>query len=61
MMMAGNQLFVDTIILLTATKESRALHSAATQILDGSFGQDLRLGASGQVLRRVSGSSYPSA
>ena len=51
MMMAGNQLFVDTNILLTATDESRPLYSAATQILDGSFGQDLRLGASGQVLR----------
>ena len=51
MMMAGNQLFVDTNILLTATDESRPLHSAATQILGGSFGQDLRLGASGQVLR----------
>ena len=51
MMMAGNQLFVDTNILLTATDESRPLHSAATQVLDGSFGQDLRLGASGQVLR----------
>ena len=51
MMMAGSQLFVDTNILLTATDESRPLHSAATQILDGSFGEDLRLGASGQVLR----------
>lgn len=51
MMMAGNQLFVDTNILLTATDESRPLHSAATQILDGSFGEDLRLGSSGQVLR----------
>ena len=51
MIMAGNQLFVDTNILLTATDESRPLHSAATHILDGSSGQDLRLGTSGQVLR----------
>ena len=51
MMMAGSQLFVDTNILLTATDESRPLHSAATRILDGSLGQDLILAASGQVLR----------
>ena len=51
MTMAGSQLFVDTNILLTATDESRPLHWDAMQILDGSFGQRLRLAASGQVLR----------
>ena len=51
MTMADNQLFVDTNILLTATDQSRPLHSDARQILDGSSGQRLRLAASGQVLR----------
>ena len=51
MTMAGNPLFVDTNVLLTATDESRLLHLDAMQILDASLSQDLRLAASGQVLR----------
>ena len=51
MTMAGNLLFVDTNVLLTATDESRALHSRAVQLLAGSVRQDLSLVASGQVVR----------
>ena len=51
MTMAGNSLFVDTNVLLTATDDSRRLHSEAMQLLGGSVNQDLRLAASGQVVR----------
>ena len=43
-------MFVDTNVLLTATDDSRELHSEATQLLEVSS-QDLRLAASGQVVR----------
>ncbi len=43
-------MFVDTNVLLTATDDSRELHSEATQLLAVSS-QDLRLAASGQVVR----------
>ena len=51
MTMAGNALFVDTNILLTASDESRSLHREASLLLAGSVVQDLRLAVSGQVLR----------
>ena len=51
MTMAGDFLFVDTNVLLTATDKSRLLHLEATQLLDGSINQGLRLAASGQVVR----------
>ena len=51
MTMAGDFLFVDTNVLLTATDESRLLHLEATQLLDGSINQGRRLAASGQVVR----------
>ena len=51
MTMAGNRLFVDTNVLLTATDESRPLHSRAVQLLAGSVSQELSLAASGQVVR----------
>ena len=51
MTMAGDFLFVDTNVLLTATDASRLLHSQATQLLDGSINPGLRLAASGQVVR----------
>ena len=51
MTMAGNSLFVDTNVLLTATDDSRQFHLEAMQLLGGSVNQDLRLAASGQVVR----------
>ena len=48
---AGNLLFVDTNVLLTATDESRPLHSRAIQLLARATGQELSLVASGQVVR----------
>ena len=51
MTMAGNCLFVDTNVLLTATDDSRQLHSEAMQLLADSTSQSLRLAASGQVVR----------
>ena len=51
MMMAGNSLFVDTNVLLTATDDSRQLHSEAMQLLGDSVNQGLRLAVSGQVVR----------
>ena len=44
-------LFVDTNVLLTATDESRPLHSEAARLLTGSVLQCLSLAASGQVMR----------
>ena len=51
MTMAGESLFVDTNVLLTATDDSRQLHLQAMQLLGASVNQDLRLAASGQVVR----------
>ena len=51
MTMADDSLFVDTNVLLTATDESRPLHSEALNLLSGTTGRDKRLAASGQVVR----------
>ena len=51
MTMAGNFLFVDTNVLLTATDDSRQLHLEAMQLLADSTSQSLHLAASGQVVR----------
>ena len=48
---AGDLLFVDTNVLLTATDESRPQHWHATQLLGRSGRYDWRLAASGQILR----------
>ena len=48
---AGEVLFVDTNVLLTATDASRAGHGAALRFLTGSWSRGYHLAASGQVLR----------
>lgn len=48
---ADDILFVDTNVLLTATDESRQLHSEALNLLSGISSRDKRLAASGQVVR----------
>jgi predicted nucleic acid-binding protein len=50
-MMAGNILFLDTNVLLTATDESRPQHREATRLLAESTRRGLRLAGSGQILR----------
>jgi predicted nucleic acid-binding protein len=51
MTMSDDSLFVDTNVLLTATDESRPLHSEALNLLSGITNRDKRLAASGQVVR----------
>ncbi len=51
MTMVDDILFVDTNVLLTATDESRLLHSEALQLLAGTVSRDKRLATSGQVVR----------
>ena len=51
MTMADDSLFVDTNVLLTATDESRPLHSEALDLLSGITNRDKRLAASGQIVR----------
>ena len=51
MTMADDSLFVDTNVLLTATDESRQLHSEALNLLSGIVNRDKRLAASGQIVR----------
>ena len=51
MAMADDEIFVDTNVLLTATDESRHLHTEAKQFLVSSANQGLRLAISGQVVR----------
>lgn len=48
---AGEILFVDTNVLLTATDESRSKHREAQRLLAGSGHRGLHLAASGQILR----------
>lgn len=48
---AGEILFVDTNVLLTATDESRLRHQEAQRLLTESRHDGLHLAASGQVLR----------
>ena len=48
---AGEILFVDTNVLLTATDESRSSHREAQRLLAGSGHRGLHLAASGQILR----------
>lgn len=51
MTMVDDILFVDTNVLLTATDESRQLHSEALKLLAGTVSRDKRLATSGQVVR----------
>ncbi len=51
MTMVDDILFVDTNVLLTATDESRLLHSEALKLLAGTVSRDKRLATSGQVVR----------
>ena len=51
MTMVDDILFVDTNVLLTATDESRLLHSEALKLLAGAASRDKRLATSGQVVR----------
>ena len=48
---AGDTLFVDTNVLLTATDESRPQHQDAGRLLNESGHRGLHLAASGQILR----------
>ena len=48
---AGDILFVDTNVLLTATDESRLQHQGAGRLLNESSRRGLHLAASGQILR----------
>jgi len=49
--MADDSLFVDTNVLLTATDESRQMHSEALNLLSGITNWGKRLASSGQVVR----------
>ena len=49
--MAGEVLFVDTNVLLSATDESRTHHRAACRLIGESGARGLHLAASGQILR----------
>ena len=51
MTMVDDILFVDTNVLLTATDESRQLHSEALNLLAGTINLEKRLATSGQVVR----------
>ncbi len=51
MTMVDDSLFVDTNVLLTATDESRLLHSEALNLLSGITNRNKRLAANGQVIR----------
>jgi len=51
MTMADDSLFVDTNVLLTATDESRQMHSEALNLLSGITNWGKRLASSGQVVR----------
>jgi predicted nucleic acid-binding protein len=48
---ADDILFVDTNVLLTATDESRLLHSEALNLLSGITNRNKRPAANGQVIR----------
>lgn len=48
---AGDRLFIDTNVLLTATDESRPNHEAARRLIAESDRNGLHLAVSGQVLR----------
>ena len=48
---AGDRLFIDTNVLLTATDESRPSHEAARRLIARAHGNALRPAASGQILR----------
>ncbi len=48
---AGEVLFVDTNVLLTATDELRPQHREAQRLLSESGARGVHLGASGQILR----------
>ena len=48
---AGDLLFIDTNVLLTATDESRLNHEAARRLITQSASEGLHLAASGQILR----------
>ena len=48
---AGEILFVDTNVLLTATDESRSQHQAAGELLGGAGHRGWHLAANGQILR----------